>query len=191
MKTLYLIRHAPIEHGGCYTGWQDLPCTLPHALDTEANKPLLNPALAWHCSDLQRARETANWLAGQLGYTPAIQYDHRLREQHFGAWEGKRYADIFSMHPEMDWDDPATLQPPDGESFTNVCARVRSWLDGLEGDALVVAHVGSIRAILAHCLSLTPAEALQLAIDYTSLTAVQHGNLLTLNRSLVRPQTAG
>lgn len=193
--TLYLIRHAAVKHTGCYTGHSDVECVLPATLDMTHAVILKNPSLPWHCSDLKRARDSARWLADTLGLSPTLSEHRALREQDFGAWEQQAYDTIYQSHPELDWDNPAMLQPPGGESFTDVCARLRQWLSReITSSAVIVAHAGSIRGIIAHYLQLPPSEALQLPIAPGSISAITSGgkNALWLNQPLFTgPATSG
>jgi glucosyl-3-phosphoglycerate phosphatase len=49
-------------------------------------------------SDLRRAADTAAALAAVTGLT--VRYDPRLRERHFGAWQGLTGAEAAARHPE-------------------------------------------------------------------------------------------
>ena len=75
-----------------------------------------------------------------------------LIEMDWGAWEGRRGADLLSepdsgfMHVEnWGWD----FQPPGGESPRRVWDRLRPWIEGLSGTIVAVTHVGVMRVILA------------------------------------------
>jgi probable phosphoglycerate mutase len=48
-------------------------------------------------SDLRRAADTAAALAAVTGV--AVRYDQRLRERHFGAWQGLTNAEAAERHP--------------------------------------------------------------------------------------------
>ena len=122
-------------------------------------------------SPLRRSRQTA---AALLGEPTVIEPD--LAEQHFGAWQGRRWGDL-AADPvaKRFWRAPATTAPPDGESFAQVVARVTRAIGRLTAahagsDIVAVAHAGTIRAALAHALGLTPADALGFVIDPLSLT---------------------
>ena len=82
-------------------------------------------------------------LARALG---PVQYDARLLEMHFGAWEGqlwdaipRRQSDPWAANP---WD----VAPPGGERFKDLMARVEAALDTAPPDAIIVTHAGVIRA---------------------------------------------
>lgn len=102
-------------------------------------------------SPLARARETAELLAPQT----AVAVDPRLIEADFGAWEGRRGADLranptsgFRDLEDWGWD----YRPPEGESVAEVLNRARAALADLARDpapALLVCHIGVMRALLA------------------------------------------
>ncbi|HEX6037910.1 histidine phosphatase family protein, partial [Longimicrobium sp.] len=76
---------------------------------------------------------------------------------------------------------------PDGESFADVAARVAKWAAELPGESsiAVVAHAGSIRALLCTALGLPLEAAFRLRIDHARVSALRlqpHGaELLYLN----------
>lgn len=98
-------------------------------------------------SDLQRAHHTARIIADHLELHPVVT-ESRLRERHAGPWQGLTRSEI-----EEQW--PGALAsrtyPPGYESDDLVIDRVlpalRSIADRVEGSAVVVAHMGIIRAI--------------------------------------------
>lgn len=165
------VRHAPAPAQG-FCGWTDLEADLSDQSAIAALRSALPERAALVSSDLRRAADTAAALARKTwredGASP------QLREQNFGAWEGRAYESVGDM-AEF-WRDPAGATPPGGESFTQVCDRVgRFVLDkSREGDreVIAVAHAGAIRAALALALTLPPAQALSFEIAPLSLTRI-------------------
>ena len=109
------------------------------------------------CSDLGRARETAEL----LGLRPG-RFDPRWREIDVGEWGGVAAADIDAQGDELtNWrGGPRTA--PSGETWDDFFARVAGALDELVaagGPWLVVCHGGCIRVAVAH---VTGADALAL-----------------------------
>lgn len=176
---IFWIRHAPINHGGCYTGQREISARLP--LAPVRMLEAFPKDARWYSSALQRALETAQWLMPHYGADPALlQPDAALNEQHFGAWEGRSYEAVWQeCAAQHDWSQPAALCPPDGESFVALCKRVDGWLERLLRDAsteavMVVAHAGVIRAGLRHALGVAPAQALAVHLDYGSVTQTRY-----------------
>ncbi len=99
-----------------------------------------------------------------------------FREQDFGAWTGRRHNDLTTELGDAYqafWKSPAGNRPPGGESLS-----IRSIArgDGLSrlpaGEAVLVVHSGTIRAVLAIALDLAPDNALRFVIDPLSLTRI-------------------
>ena len=123
----------------------------------------LPPQLGMVASPLQRACATMAIVRVGLGLpqTP-FATDDRLKEISFGAWEGMTWAEITHHYPG----DAAARErdrwgyaPPGGESYVEVAARVRTWLETLDGDTLVVAHGGIGRVLLYHLAGFDPEAA--------------------------------
>jgi len=109
------------------------------------------------CSDLGRARETAEL----LGLRPA-RIDARWREIDVGEWGGRPAAEIDAQGSELTNWRGGPRKAPSGESWQDFAARVGGAVDELievGGPWLVVCHGGCIRAAAAH---VTGADALAL-----------------------------
>lgn len=136
---------------------------------------------AWYISGLARTRATAEaiFAAGHPAAPLGLEPD--LREQELGEWQGLPHAALPALlrHPPHPfWPHAGAEQPPGGESFATVRARVAPVLERLAGrhvggDVVLVAHGGSIRACLAHALDLTPDQALRFAIRNLGLTRLE------------------
>ncbi len=116
----------------------------------------LDPPIAslW-CSDLSRARETAEIVGARIGLEPRL--DARLREGWRGEWEGFLFDEIAARDPERyaAWRAPDAeigFRFPGGESLAEQQARVLAAMgDAAEAGelpALLVCHGGSIRTML-------------------------------------------
>lgn len=87
-----------------------------------------------------------------------LTFDTRLKEMHFGQWEGRSAAELMAEDPEAlarFWRDPNAYPPPGGESLAHFRARVLdAWNDILFAHAdqrvLIVTHGGVIRVLLCH-----------------------------------------
>jgi glucosyl-3-phosphoglycerate phosphatase len=101
-------------------------------------------------SDLQRCRETAAPLADVLGVP--VRLEPRLRERHFGRWQGQVHGDIAARDPAL-WErfrqGDDVVGEVGGESSPELSARVVAALLDLAAEddpapVVVVSHGGSI-----------------------------------------------
>lgn len=167
---LWLVRHAPTAAPSSQVvGHLDVPLS---AEGTAAAQQFANAFTdAWtgdpprlFTSDLARAQATAAPLATCWGCS--VREDHRLREVHFGQWEGQTWEavgrdDGAALDAWMsDW---VNTPPPGGESFRALLARVAAWLADAAAmparPTLVVAHAGALRALVCTALRLPPEAA--------------------------------
>jgi broad specificity phosphatase PhoE len=173
--TIYYIRHGETAWNaqGRFQGTQDIPLNdlgrtqavaageiLARLLAHEGRDPTSLPYVA---SPLGRARMTMELARGAL-QLPPVDYsiDDRLREIGYGQWEGLTL-------PEMQLHDAATfalrqvdiwsVAAPSGESYASVTSRIRDWFDSIAVDTVVVAHGGTMRALMVALGVATPLEA--------------------------------
>jgi alpha-ribazole phosphatase len=174
----WLLRHAPVlTPPGLITGQMDLPADTTSPAERFRMLASTLPVPDLHVqSGLLRTRQTADALMEAGLPLPPPQTEPRLREQHFGTWQGQTWTGIHGEATECGfWEAPATTAPPGGESFAGVITRTRDALNEFctrtdAGHLLLVIHAGSIRAALAVALDLSPAATLRLCIDPLSLT---------------------
>lgn len=140
------------------------------------------PARAlWIASPTRRALQTVKALTHVRPLPMAA-----LTEQDFGAWTGKRHADLWDSGDatyRAYWDDPVHNTPPGGESyaaqFARTAAAIRTLATEHAGlDLILVAHAGTIRAALALALTETNhppplAASLGFSLDPLSLTRIE------------------
>lgn len=111
------------------------------------------PALVLWASPSGRALQTLAVIAEHLALDwHQARTDARLREIDIGGWSGRLYAEIAAeAGPILDLDAGLfTCRPPGGETYDEVAARLRAWLDDTEteaGDRLVVMHGMSSRVL--------------------------------------------
>lgn len=165
---VFLIRHPPplVDAGVCY-GQLDVDCEDPAPIAARL-APLLPSDIPVFTSPLSRARRLAEALH------PAPRVDVRLAEINFGAWEGKRWDDI--DRPQIDaWAaDVLHFTPPGGEAVAMLQARVVDFARKLpEGDIVIVAHAGVLRALAGYWRQLPFAEWSQLTFDFGGLTIIE------------------
>jgi probable phosphoglycerate mutase len=114
------------------------------------------PIASLWCSDLARARETAEIVGERIGL--AARPDPRLREGFRGRWEGRLFVDVAREEPDLyaAWlRGGSDFRFPGGESLREHSMRVRQALCEIfaagELPALIVCHRGTIRVAL--CLA--------------------------------------
>ena len=145
---LHLLRHTKprIAEGLCY-GQTDVDVNEADcAALARKSCSQLQPGLPVFSSPLQRCARLAKLLHAQP------QFDDRLKELDFGAWEMQAW-DAIPRHEIDAWAaDPAGYQPGGKESAIDLAQRVISWLDDMRAsdlpDAIVVTHAGVMRMLL-------------------------------------------
>ena len=120
-------------------------------------------ALDYVSSPLGRARETMELARPALGLKPGgYRLEPRLIEISFGQWEGFTIPELRQRDPEgvdAREHDKWHFQPPGGESYEKMSARVRDWYQGLRADTVVTAHGGTARGLIAYLGIAKPAAA--------------------------------
>lgn len=158
---LILVRHPQpvVAPGMCY-GSTDLPA------DAEALEKVL---LALHAlpadvtvysSPLQRCAALARRLP-----CASLNFDERLAEMHFGAWEMQTWDAIPRAEIDAWTADLVHYRPGGGETVLEVATRIAAFHTALQrqphGEAVVVCHAGTIRLLMACHTGLAPAAAAQ------------------------------
>jgi alpha-ribazole phosphatase len=148
---LILLRHTrPVGSDGVCYGRSDLvpgPDLVREARRLDGQLPAVERIVS---SPLSRCAKLAGALGAARGL--AVDFDRRLAELDFGAWERRRWNDI--PRDEIDaWvADLFGARPHGGETVGELYARVGEALaaiGALPGQTLVVTHMGPIRAALA------------------------------------------
>ncbi len=115
-------------------------------------------------SPLRRTRETMEIVRRELGLaTEGYRTDGRLREIHFGDWEGLTWAELKARDPEAHTArraDPWSTAAPghDGESYAELSQRALEWFHEVERDTVVVSHGGVLRCLRGHVERMPQAE---------------------------------
>ncbi len=176
---LLLLRHGETEwsKSGQHTGRTDLPLTDAGERDATMLRPLLaGRSLALVLiSPLQRAQETAR-LAGISG-----DLEPNLLEWDYGAYEGRRTADIRQdlNDPEWTiWRDPIPPGDTPGEQPEEVASRARLVLERVEPllidgkDCALVAHGHMLRILTATWLGLPAVDGRLFALDAGAISTL-------------------
>ncbi len=175
---VWFLRHGVTAHNqeGIWQGQRDVPLAPEgRAQARRLAARLERLGLTWtalYSSDLERALETAQIVAGRLGL--AVRRDRRLREVCVGELSGlsrvqvqERYADYVARSRE----DPWSTRFPGGETLAELYDRIWSFLGGLdEGRHLVVSHGGAIRAAVLGVLEMKNAAPWRIRLENTSIT---------------------
>jgi alpha-ribazole phosphatase len=176
MQTLYLIRHTKpnIAPGICYG---QLDIDVADSFVEEADNilrclPQVELVLA---SPLLRAKRLGEYLAQKNRCE--LRSDARLMEKHFGTWEGKSWDDIARSEVDAWAADVMNYAPPDGESAHQVMQRVQAFMRDLaqqpQQHIALVAHGGSIRAMLAQIADVPLANTLSWQMEYGAVICVK------------------
>ena len=151
MKQVLLVRHGPTiatESAGFPADEALEAAGMAQAATLAAALPSGRRTL---CSPALRARQTA--VAAGLH----AQSEPRLAECDFGAWAGRRLADVHAAEPEAtsEWMTDPDACPHGGESLSAFSARVAAWLDEevrRPEPLIAVTHGGVIKASVVHAL---------------------------------------
>jgi broad specificity phosphatase PhoE len=171
-QDVVLVRHGETEwsRSGQHTGNTDIPLTdagrgAAKALRVPLHERTFARVLT---SPLQRASETCR-LAG-FGDVAELRDD--LREWDYGAYEGRKTADIRKERPDWSlWRDGV----PDGETAAEVGARVDGVITDVrseDGDVLMFAHGHVLRVLAARWVGLGPEEGRLFALDPATLSVL-------------------
>lgn len=162
-RTLYLIRHTTpdIALGTCY-GQLDVGVAPGFAEEASRTLGWLPPQQLVLTSPLIRASTLAAYLAD--AWRSELRSDARLMEKHFGAWEGRAWGSIAREELDAWAADFMEYAPPGGESAQQVMSRAHALLQDVSAlphaSVALVAHAGSIRALLAQLAGLPLAATL-------------------------------
>ncbi len=190
---LTLLRHGECAGADIFRGATDCELT-PRGL-AQMRSACQRAGAGWDAilsSPARRCRDFAGTLAGELG--KPLRVDARLRELHFGDWEGKRVADVWQRDEQRlraFHANPLEQGPPNGETLQALAERVNESLTALLRDhrgqsVLAVTHGGVIRVLLALWLDMPLAHAGRWDVPHACLTrlAVWHaGN--DLHKTLI------
>jgi probable phosphoglycerate mutase len=160
-SSLLLIRHGQSEWNAVkrWQGIADSPLTALGRRQAQAIGRSL--AFGSHAkfsfvasSDLSRASETAEIIAGELGVTDVIS-DERLREADAGPWQGMTPHEITAAWPGFleAHRRPAGFETTDSvvARATNACGDLlRRMLEGPTRSAIAITHSGLIRSLRRH-----------------------------------------
>lgn len=165
--TLWFIRHGETDWNKeqRYQGQTDVPINDTGRAQAARNGRILRGILGsdaarlpFVASPLMRTTETMQIVRRELGLgAEPFHRDDRLKEQHFGHWEGLLYRDLPKLDPEGFAARQADMWgwcPRGGESYEMVRVRILPWLAGITQDTVVVSHGNIGRSLRGILLSL-------------------------------------
>ena len=172
LPIVYLARHGETAWtlSGQHTGLTDLPLTNRgerNARRLEERLRGVTFAQVW-TSPLQRATRTCEL----AGFRAVAESDRDLREWHYGAYEGRRTADIHRERPEWQLFRDGC---PGGESPSEVGARadrVVKRVRAVQGDVLLFSSGHFLRVFAARWLGLDAALGRYFLLSTASLSAL-------------------
>ncbi len=178
-----VLRHGALEGGVRYRGGTEARLTPEGRAAMDAVWAALRDSVELIVtSPLSRCHDPARDWATEADKPLMVMPD--FRELAYGDWEGLTHQEIEARFPGWlaRWRaDPSTLSIPNAESWAAFSARVESaWrrlLDEAAGcHVLLVAHSGTLRALLAHVLGAPPATCRRLAVPYACWSRFQHAD---------------
>jgi alpha-ribazole phosphatase len=198
---LLLIRHGQTDgnSNGRFVGHQDIPLneTGERQVLAAAQRLKKERPAAIYSSDLLRARQTASAIQKSIQFSissapiPELITDQRMREMHFGDWEGLTYSEIDKCYPEelKNWQaDIYHVAPPGGESLQQLAARAHDFLEELldtysEQTVIVAGHGGTFEALAIKILKVERSRSWQFQLNNTGICEFkffQSGPILSL-----------
>jgi alpha-ribazole phosphatase len=184
---LYLIRHTSVEVDNkeiCY-GHSEVALNKTYVSEAEAIIDKLPTNIdCFACSGSNRAIKLANYFKYYYFRDEVVPLlvDDRLKEMNFGDWEMKAWNAVNQDDLNKWMNSFVSEKVPGGESFEMVLERVRAFLFYLKIHPLlkgkekmaIVAHSGSIRAMLCHLNKIPLEKAFtDLKVDYGSIHKVK------------------
>ncbi|GAP15991.1 fructose-2,6-bisphosphatase [Longilinea arvoryzae] len=178
LKELFLIRHGEAEHlvRNLTGGWTDVPLTeLGYDQARRTGRRLAGllegGPFEFYCSDLLRARQTAEIIAAQIGQTAVAAHPLRDINNGLAAYRTRDEARAMRKPLSKPWQD--WVPYPKGESWRMVRQRVEPFMEALEGErAVIVSHYVVLAIIVQWWWGLNDEriDATSLDIEPCSLT---------------------
>ena len=186
--TIYFVRHGETDWNLAqrYQGQRDIPLNATGRAQAAGNGHTLalglgrrTDALDYVARPLMRARETMEIMRRAMGLAPdGYRTDDRLREIHYGHWEGELWDELPVKDPDgfaAREADKWGWQPRGGESYRALSVRVAGWLHEIDRNAVVVAHGGVMRVLRGLSLALEPAEIFLLDVPQDKVLVLEAG----------------
>jgi probable phosphoglycerate mutase len=138
-------------------------------------RPILEQAPQCFVSPLGRAQETAAIALAGTGFTT----DPRLAEAHAGDLQGMTLPEVEARFPEIWARNPYHLDlfcaAPNGEGYDSFYDRILSFMQGLTGPTVVVAHGLLGQVMRGITLGLSRAEMARLSNEQGCIYVLEQG----------------
>ncbi len=197
MLKLILVRHGQTDYNAQfrYQGQSDIPLNEVGLAQAEKLRMRLSDFQfdMAYCSDLQRARRTAEIILRDHSSGLEATSTPLLREVNGGGFEGLTWSEISDRYPEISrqWsEDRAAISPPDGESLNHAVERIIRFLEQFktippseERTVLIATHGGVIGVLLCYLMGMDLNRIWQWRTDTCSITIVslyEKGAILSL-----------
>ena len=195
LPTIYLFRHGETVWNveGRYQGQLDSPLTekgKKQALDNvqKLKKYItLKDRLKFYSSPLGRAKATAEIMVKELKIPlSTIIFEDRIQEFNYGIFEGetktyckRKFSDEFEARESDKWN----YLLEGGESYVMVTKRLKSWLESVQDEKIIVivAHEMINRALRGLYLNLNNKDILKLFQANNVLIKLENGRETILN----------
>ena len=183
MRFIDFIRHGEPVGGGRYRGQSDDPLS---EKGWEQMWVTVGEEAPWQrivTSPLQRCSAFAYALGERHGL--AVTEEPDFKEVGFGVWEGRTPQELEQEEPgilKRFYADPVTQRPDGAEPLSAFVERViGAWQqlarDDASGSTLVVAHAGTIRAVLMDVLGMRLSHLYRITVPNAGLTRIRLGVL--------------
>ncbi len=138
-----------------------------------------------YCSDLKRARQTAETIVSKHNNVGAIHESPLLREMNFGDYEGLTFEEmdpkfqlIFSADPAWRSIGP-NVRAPNGESISDMASRLKQFTQQILGKhtdnetILIVAHGGPLQTLICQLMGIGLEHWWQIRISGASVSIME------------------
>ncbi len=176
---IHLLRHGETQGGSRFNGSSDV---LLSEHGWSQMRTAVEKETGWHrivSSPLLRCANFSQEL--EQHYDIPLRFDERIKELHFGIWEGKSAEEILADDNDAltrYWQDPTQYTPVDGEPLKDFETRVLScWQEIIaeyQGEKILfVAHGGVIRLLLCHILKRPLQRILDVEVAHAAIHRIR------------------
>jgi len=172
---IYFLRHGETQGGSRFNGSTDVALSehgrfqMWAAVENESNWDRIISSPLIRCANFSLALEQQ--------YDTPLQFDDRIKEIHFGAWEGNSAEEILANDSDAltrYWQDPTQHTPVEGETLKDFEARVLSFWQEIiteyhDEKILLITHGGVIRLLLCHILQRPLQRILDIEVAHATL----------------------